>query len=136
LASKRVCSLIYELIISEYIDSLCEFAVEEVTSLIGAKDLKARKIRFFHVWSPTFMLHCYQLSFLYRLKKIIERASASRDRIPSYDVRSGASVESVKTNRLNQKAPLDSRTGPLELLLSDVDGHQYKHEDWLSMDPD
>ena len=124
----------------EYIDSLCEFAVEEVTHLIGAKDLKTRKIKFFHGWSPTFMLHCYQLSFLYRLRKIIERAPASRDSIPSYDVRD--SIRRIYDNlsrardRLNQKAPPDSRAGPLELLLSDAEGHQYRHEDWLSMDLD
>jgi hypothetical protein len=86
------------------------------------------------------MLHCHQLSFLYRLRKIVEHSEYTKAMTSGYDVKN--SIQRICDNllraraRLNLKSPPDTRSSPLDLLLSDGKGRQVEHGEWLSMSTD
>jgi ribonuclease HI len=86
------------------------------------------------------MLHCYQLSFLYRLRKIIEHSENTQATVPGYDVRN--SIRRISENlvrardKMNEKSPPGARSSPLDLLLNDGKGRQIDHGEWLTMNID
>ena len=55
---------------ANYIDALCDFAVLSVEQI---KSVKTAKHRVFQGWSPQYMLDCYYLSFLYRLRQLLQK---------------------------------------------------------------
>jgi hypothetical protein len=54
---------------ADYIDALCDFAVHSVEQL---KNPIPKKHRVFQGWSPQYMLDCYYLSFLYKLRSLLK----------------------------------------------------------------
>jgi hypothetical protein len=86
------------------------------------------------------MLHCYQLSYLYRLRRLVEAEGETMLRIPGYDLKQ--SIRRVSENltrardRLNERSPPGSRSTPLDLILRDGTGRAFAHDVWLSLPTD
>ena len=93
---------------ASYIDSLCDFSVRTAESLKSPKKLGHHC---FQGWSPQYMLDCYYLSFLHKLKGLV----AQHDRMHLHPSTYTTDVLSLTAALLSKVDYLNRKTTTLRL---------------------